>query len=127
MRKQVVLLRFPDRVVFDNRAVMSGEEVFLQGMFELAQGHTKHVASANVFGRDWSAQARAFNWFIDHIFDNFYHLVTDYLEWWWRSGLMKHSMLCIWRRMVLACPELKDIEDELSNSSNIFILFVHYL
>ena len=114
-------------VTFDNRSKMPGEEVFLRGMFELAQGHTKYSISANVFGREWSAQARAFNWFIDHMFNHFEHLVTDNLEWWWRSGLMLHSMKRIWRRMVIASPNLEDIEDQLSILNYLFLLYLYYL
>ena len=81
-------MKFPDIVIFDNRPKPSGEEVLLRGLFEfeLAQ-----VISANVFGREWSIQSRAFNWFIDHVYDNFSHLLTDNLEWWWRTGLMLQS------------------------------------
>jgi hypothetical protein len=43
---------------------MSGEEVFLRGLYELVSGETKHNISRNVFGRDWSAQSRAFKYFI---------------------------------------------------------------
>ena len=56
---------------------MSGEEVMLRGLYELASGETKHKISANVFGREWSSQSRAFSWFMDHIYANFSHLVKD--------------------------------------------------
>ena len=65
------LLRFPDICTFDNKSVMSGEEVFLRGLYELVSGETKHNVSRNVFGRDWSAQSRAFKYFINHMYDNF--------------------------------------------------------
>ena len=114
IRKLLSLLNFPDIVIFDNRSKLSGEEVLLRGLFEFAQGQTKHSISANVFGREWSIQSRAFNWFIDHVYDNFSHLLTDNLEWWWRTGLMHQSKNKIWGRMQLSCPELKDIDDLLS-------------
>jgi len=53
------LLCLPDECTFDNRSKMSGEEVFLMGLYELVSGANKH-GIARVFGRDWSAQSRAF-------------------------------------------------------------------
>ena len=74
------LLNIPEICKFDNRSEMSGEEVFLRGLYELVNGETKHNISRNVFGRDWSAQSRAFNYFINHIYNNLKHLVTDNLH-----------------------------------------------
>ena len=51
------LLRFPARVKFDNGSKMSGEEVFLRGLYELASGETKHKISTNMFGREWTIQS----------------------------------------------------------------------
>ena len=63
---------------------MAGEEVFLRGLFELVSGANKHEI-AKVFGRDWSAQARAFKYFM---YSNFKHLVMDNLQWWYRNGML---------------------------------------
>jgi hypothetical protein len=61
------LLRLPDECTFDNRSKMAGEEVFLRGLYELVSGANKHEI-AGVFGRDWSAQSRAFKYFIEHMY-----------------------------------------------------------
>ena len=44
------LMRFPDTVRLENQSVLSGEEVFLRGLFELATGHKK-TSVAETFGR----------------------------------------------------------------------------
>ena len=36
-------------------------------------------------------QSRAFKYFINHIYDNFVHLVTDNLKWWYNGGYMHQS------------------------------------
>jgi hypothetical protein len=72
------LLHFPDICKFENRSE--------RGLYELVNGETKHNISRNVFGRDWSAQSRAFKYFINHIYGNYKHLVMDNLHWWYRNG-----------------------------------------
>ena len=37
------LMRFPDTVRLENQSVLSGEEVFLRGLFELASGHKRRL------------------------------------------------------------------------------------
>ena len=96
------LLKFPDIIVFDNKSKMTGEEVFLRGLYELASGETKHKISANVFGREWSIQSRAFSWFILHVHDTFGHLVTDNLAWWHRNGFFESSRIAIFKKMSYA-------------------------
>ena len=44
------LLPFPDICKFDNRSEMTGEEVFLRGLYDLVNGEAKHNISRNVFG-----------------------------------------------------------------------------
>ena len=61
------MLNFPEECILDNCSNMSGEEVFLRGLYELVSGETQHNISRNVFGRDWSAQSGAFKYFINHI------------------------------------------------------------
>ena len=73
-----LLLRLPDIVPLKNRSTMSGEEVFMIGLYELNTGAKKALVS-EVFGRHLSDQYRAFNYFLSHIYNNFHHLVTDYL------------------------------------------------
>ena len=75
------LLRFPAKCVLQNRSTMSGEEVLLRGLYEFSSGDMQEKIAANVFGSEYTRQGRAFKYFIDHIFDNFQHLVTDNLDW----------------------------------------------
>ena len=84
------LLCLPDDCTFDNRSKMVGEEVFLRGLYELVSGANKHEI-ARVFGRDWSAQARAFKYFIEHMYRNYKHLVMDNLQWGYRNGFFASS------------------------------------
>jgi len=91
-------LGFQNIVKFDNRIKMSGEEVFIRGLFELVTGSSKHDI-ANQFGRDFSAQSRAFNFFIDNIYDNHHNLVHDNLNWWRRNGFWALSAEAIEIRM----------------------------
>ena len=93
---------------------MPGEEVFLRGMYELVNGATKHVIAATVFGRDWTAQSRAFKWFILHMFNTFSHLITNNLDWWNRNGLIEHSKRAIYAKMISASPILGMIDDVLN-------------
>ena len=126
LKRLAELLRFPQIVRFENRVVMPGEEIFLRGLYELCQGESKHSIAVNVFGREWSTQVRAFNYFIDHVYNNFHHLITNNLEWWWNSGLMEHSREAVWRRMITSSPLLEDIDDLLRRSIASYILRVHY-
>ena len=93
------LLRFPDVISFDNRAKMFGEEVFLRGLYELRSGDTQYDCSTNLFGRDFTAQSRAYGWFVKHIYYNFRDLITGNLEWWFRNGFVNESREAIWRKM----------------------------
>ena len=54
---------FLNIVKFDNRIKMSGEEVFLRGLFELGSGSFEHDIAIQ-FGRDFFAQSRAFNFLL---------------------------------------------------------------
>lgn len=99
LRLLVRLLRFPELITFDNRAKMSGEEVFLRGLYELRSGDTQYDVSVNLFGRDNSAQSRAYSWFLKHIYYNFHGLVTNNLEWWFRNGFVDRSREAIWSKI----------------------------
>jgi hypothetical protein len=94
------LLCLPDDCKFDNRSKMAGEEVFLRGLHELVSGANKHEI-ARLFGRDWSAQARAFKYFIEHMYRHFKHLVMDNLQWWYRNGFFASTAEAIGRKMEL--------------------------
>jgi hypothetical protein len=91
LQRLLPLLHFPDECCFDNRSKMAGEEVFLRGLYELVSAANKHEV-ARVFGRDWSAQSRAFKYFIEHIYNHFKHLVMDNLHWWYRNGFFATSL-----------------------------------
>ena len=94
------LLRFPEECTFDNRSKIPGKEVFLRGLFELVSAANKHDI-ARIFGRDWSAQSRAFAYFIRHLYDNFNYLLIDNLHWWHRNGFFASSAAAIGRMMEL--------------------------
>ena len=93
------LLEFPETIRFDNRSRMSGEEVMLRGLYELASGETKHKISSNVFGREWSSQSRAFTWFMDYMYCNFSHLIKTNVGWWHRNVFFENSRVAIFKRM----------------------------
>lgn len=93
------MLNFPEECILDNGSNMLGEEVFLRGLYELVSGETQHNISRNVFGRDWSAQSRAFKYFINHMYQNFKHLVNDNLQWWYRNGFFAASAEAIERKI----------------------------
>jgi len=92
----VRVLKFPNRCKFDNRMVMSGEEVCLRALYELISGEDQHNIGRNVFGRDQSAQSRAFSYFINHIYETCCDLlVGENLEWWFENGYVDQSRQAI--------------------------------
>lgn len=88
-------LQFLEVVHLSNRSTMSGEEVFLRGLFELVSGSDQIEIATFVFGRDQSQQSRAFSWFINHLYNNFSDLLTDNLDWWYTEGYLQRSMEAI--------------------------------
>jgi hypothetical protein len=96
----IELFKFPEVVRFDNRSTMSGEEVFLQGLHELVSGENQERMCHTLFGREHTQQSRAFTWFIDHMYNNYKHLVTESLPWWHRNGFTKSSADAIWDKMM---------------------------
>ena len=84
-------LHFPEWIIFDNRGKMRGEEVFLRGLYELVTGENQHRSSTHIFGREGTTQSRAFKAFINHIYDNFQHLLRDNLSWWKRNRFFRLS------------------------------------
>lgn len=86
---------------------MRGEELFLRGLYELAGGEGQHQIS-NIFGRDGSAQSRAFSWFINHIHTAHAHLVHNSLGWWKDNGFFSSSAAAIALRIG---PTVIDLED----------------
>ena len=54
-----LLLQFPDKIRLENRSTMSGEEVFMRGLYELCTGAKKTLVS-KVFGRHPSDQCEKY-------------------------------------------------------------------
>ncbi len=52
LSRLVRVLKFPFRCKFDNRMVMSGEEVCLRGLYELISAEDQDNIARNVFDRD---------------------------------------------------------------------------
>ena len=106
------LFNFPDTVHFKNKGKMSGEEVFLRGLYELVTGENQERMCRSVFGREYSQHSRAFSWFIDHMYNNYKHLVTDSLPWWHRNGFTKTSADAIWDKMLSTGyqPTVEEVE-----------------
>jgi len=52
----------------------------------------KKTIVSEIFGCHPSDQRSAFNYFINHVYNNFYHLVTDKLPWCFQCGLMEQNM-----------------------------------
>ena len=76
------LFKFPDTVHFKNKGKMSGEEVVLRGLYDFVTVENQERMCRSVFGRENSQHSRAFSWFIDHMYNNYKHLlVTDSLPW----------------------------------------------
>lgn len=103
LRQLFIALRFPNLVVFRNRSTMTGEEVFLRGLYELANG-VKKTNVAETYGRHVSDQSRAFVWFINHLYDGFHHLMENNLNWWYQSGFLDKSAELIVRKMGVSPP-----------------------
>ena len=81
---------------------MSGEEVFLIGVYELGTGEDQFLISELVFGESQPMQSFAFTSFIDNIYDSFKDIVTDNLGWWYNNGWFEKSRDAISRK----CNEL---------------------
>jgi hypothetical protein len=105
------LVKFPDQCKLDNGSSMSGEEVFLRGLYELCSGDNQQRMCALLFGREQSQHSRAFKYFIEFMNDNYQHLVKDSLPWWHRNGFSKASADAVWDKM-LSC-EYNPTEAEL--------------
>ncbi len=75
-------LRFPRVIKLPNRCKMSGEELFLRGLYELVTGESQYNICENVFGRDQSLQSRCLSLFLEHIDTTFFDLLSDNLKWW---------------------------------------------
>ena len=95
----IELFQFPAECKLENGSSMSGEEVFLRGLYELCSGENQQRMCTLLFGREQTQQSRAFKFFIDYMFTNYKHLVTDSLPWWHRNGFSKSSADAIRAKM----------------------------
>ena len=84
--------------VLSNGITMPAEEILLRGLFEFRSGEIKDDVT-DIFGRDQSVQTRAFDYFIDYVYENYRHLVQDNLQWWYNNGFWKKSAAAIEKRM----------------------------
>ena len=92
-------LSFPEQMTLSNRESMAGEEVMLRGLYELVSGDSQFRIAENVFGGGQPLQSRAFSAFINHVYDNYEHLVHDNLKWFHDNGLLEESATAIGRKM----------------------------
>uniref|UniRef100_A0A6T5VGP0 Uncharacterized protein n=1 Tax=Chromulina nebulosa TaxID=96789 RepID=A0A6T5VGP0_9STRA len=106
------IMNFPNKVKFSNGSAMTGEELFIRGLYELSTGEKK-TSIANTFGRHYTDQSRAFQYFINFIYVRYHHLVDNNLDWWFRSGLIAVSAKLIENKMNLE-----------SGIMNLFALFI---
>lgn len=94
------LLKLPNKMVIDSWGhYMSGEEVMLRGLYELASGENQSTMSSNVFGGGQPLQSKAFNAFVSHVFDNFQHLLHDNFKWFQDNGYLDESAKAIDKKM----------------------------
>jgi hypothetical protein len=93
LNELIELLQFDGDVLvtLDNGSRMPGEEVFLRGLYEMVSADDQNTIAETVFGRDFSQQGRATTWFVNHLYENFAHLVHDNLAWFHESGLVEQS------------------------------------
>ena len=64
--------------------------MFLRGLYQLTTGETQ---SYNIAANDF--QYFCLKYFVDHIFDNFQHLLNNNLEWWHDNGFFEASRAAI--------------------------------
>jgi hypothetical protein len=96
------VLNFEPVVVLPNRAVMTGEEVYLRGLFELCGGEDQFKICKLVFGGNQPLQSFALNYFLRFVHRTQQHLVHNNLEWWNRNGFTKQSADAIQDRIRMA-------------------------
>jgi hypothetical protein len=92
---------------------MSGVEVFMRGLYELASGDSQYSICENIFGRDQSQQSRAFNWFIEHVESTFFDILSDNLEWFKREGYFENSRRAITEKLAQLGCEFSDDRPQL--------------
>jgi hypothetical protein len=90
LRRLHNVLDLPVICKLSNNGSMMSEEVLIRGLYELASGE-KQSSIASRFGRHYTDQGRAFQYFINHMFIRYKALVCNNLEWWHAMGFMKYS------------------------------------
>ena len=66
--------------------------MFLRGLYQLTTGETQSYRY-NIAANDF--QYFCLKYFVDHIFDNFQHLLNNNLEWWHDNGFFEASRAAI--------------------------------
>jgi len=100
LRRYYNLMRFEPTITLENGTSMTGEEVFVRGMYELVTGE-KQTSIADKLGRHPSDQSRAFTYFVHHMYETFHHLVDNNLAWWFQQGHIQRSAELIGRKFDL--------------------------
>jgi hypothetical protein len=90
LRRLHNVLDLPVICTLSNNGSMMSEEVLIRGLYELASGE-KQSSIASRFGRHYTDQGRAFQYFINCMFIRYKALVCNNLEWWHAMGFMKYS------------------------------------
>jgi hypothetical protein len=98
LKQLFILMKFPQLVRFEDRSVLSGEEIFLRGLFELCTGEDQYQICNYVFGRDQPVQSRAFKFFIEFIFNKYGKILCNGLKWFFDNGLVQQSADAITRK-----------------------------
>mmetsp|Transcript_18556 Transcript_18556/g.31219 ORF Transcript_18556/g.31219 Transcript_18556/m.31219 type:complete len:424 (+) Transcript_18556:55-1326(+) len=80
LHKALRLDRWPE-VKLDNGSKFGSEEIMLIGLHRFVFPQ-RFCDMTSIYGRDWSALNRAFNWFCKYMRIHFSHLIYDNCEYW---------------------------------------------
>jgi hypothetical protein len=79
LRNLYIALRFPDRIVLDNKSVILGEKAFLMTLYRMA--YPRRLVDLEVFfGREYSTVSKCFTFVFDKMDDEHSHLIADILD-----------------------------------------------
>jgi nuclease HARBI1 len=79
LRHLYIALRFPDRIVLDNKSVILGEKAFLMMLYRMAYPR-RLVDLEAFFGREYSTVSRCFTFVVNKMDDEHSHLIADNLD-----------------------------------------------
>jgi hypothetical protein len=79
LRHLHIALRFPDRIVLDNKSVILGEKAFLMMLYRMAYPR-RLVDLEAFFGREYSTVSKCFTFVVDKMDDEHNHLIADNLD-----------------------------------------------